>query len=105
LASIQRVLADAGSGPVTRDGTSLGRIAIEASFELGVVHVGRALWAKLGIGEVIQAQLDEKQLQAPHAAALLAMVAQRLGRPGSKLACHERWLGPGWLAPAANPRP
>ena len=28
VASIQRVLADAGSGPVTRDGTSLGRIAL-----------------------------------------------------------------------------
>ena len=62
VASIQRVLADAGSGPVTREGASLGRIAIEASFELGVVHVAKALWAKLGIGEAIQAQLDEQQL-------------------------------------------
>ena len=77
VASIQRVLADAGSGAVTCDGTSLGRIAIEASFELGVVHVAKALWAKLGIGQVIQERLDETQLQAPHAAALLAMVAQR----------------------------
>ena len=102
VASIQRVLADAGGGPVTRDGTSLGRIAIEASFELGVVHVAKALWAKLGIGEVIQAQLDEKQLQAPHATALLAMVAQRLDRPGSKLACHERWLDQVWLPEARD---
>src|SRR5215216_5331819 len=102
VASIQRVLADAGSGPVTRGGPSLGRIAIEASFELGVVHVAKALWAKLGIGEVIQAQLDEKQLQAPHAAALLAMVAQRLDRPGSKLACHERWLDRVWLPEARD---
>src|SRR5215207_9129654 len=93
VASIQRVLADAGGGPVTRDGTSLGRIAIAASFEL---------WAKLGIGEVIQAQLDEKQLQAPHATALLAMVAQRLDRPGSKLACHERWLDRVWLPEARD---
>ena len=102
VASIQRVLADAGSGPVSRDGTSLGRIAIEASFELGVVHVAKALWAKLGIGEVIQARLDEKQLQAPHATALLAMVAQRLDRPGSKLACHERWLDQVWLPEARD---
>jgi hypothetical protein len=102
VASIQRVLADAGSGPVTRDGTSLGRIAIEASFELGVVHVAKALWAKLGIGEAIQARLDEKQLQAPHATALLAMVAQRLDRPGSKLACHERWLDQVWLPEARD---
>src|SRR3954447_12693252 len=102
VASIQRVLADAGSGPVSRDGTSLGRIAIEASFELGVVHVAKALWAKLGIGEVIQARLDEKQLQAPHATALLAMVAQRLDRPGSRLACHERWLDRVWLPEARD---
>ena len=102
VASIQRVLADAGSGAVTCDGTSLGRIAIEASFELGVVHVAKALWAKLGIGQVIQERLDEKQLQAPHAAALLAMVAQRLDRPGSKLACHERWLDRVWLPEARD---
>jgi hypothetical protein len=102
VASIQRALADAGSGPVTREGASLGRIAIEASFELGVVHVAKALWAKLGIGEAIQAQLDEQQLTAPHAAALLAMVAQRLDRPGSKLACHERWLDRVWLPEARD---
>ena len=102
VASIQRVLADAGSGPVTRDGTSLDRIAIEASFELGVVHVAKALWAKLGIGEAIQARFDEQQLTAPHAAALLAMVAQRLDRPGSKLACHERWLDRVWLPEARD---
>ncbi|MGH6898618.1 MAG: IS1634 family transposase, partial [Geminicoccaceae bacterium] len=34
-------------------------------------------------------------------AALLAMTAQRLARPGSKLACHERWLDRVWL-PAAK---
>jgi DDE family transposase len=102
VTSIQRVLADAGSGPVTRDRTSVGSIAIEASFELGVVHVVKALWAKLGIGEAIQARLDVRQLQAPHATALLAMVAQRLDRPGSKLACHERWLEGVWLPEARD---
>ena len=102
VTSIQRVLADAGGGPVARDGASVGGIAIEASFELGVVHVAKALWARLGIGEAIQARLDEKQLQAPHATALLAMVAQRLDRPGSKLACHERWLERVWLPEARD---
>jgi hypothetical protein len=102
VTSIQRVLADAGSGPVTRDGASVGRIAIEASFELGVVHVVQALWARLGIGEAIQARLDARQLQVPHAIALLAMVAQRLDRPGSKLACHEHWLERVWLPEARD---
>jgi hypothetical protein len=102
VTSIQRVLADAGSGPVTRDGASAGRIAIEASFELGVVHVAKALWARLGIGEAVQAHIQDRQLQAPHAAALLAMVAQRLDRPGSKLACYERWLERVWLPEARD---
>jgi hypothetical protein len=92
VASIRRILEDAGGEAGARDGSSVGGIAIEAAFEPGVVHVARALWAKLGIGEAIQARVAEKRLQAPHAAALLAMGAQRLDRPSSKLACHERWL-------------
>src|SRR3954451_3912468 len=102
ITSIRRVLAEAGGGSAVSDGSSAGSLAIEASFELGVVHVAKALWAKLGLGEVIQARLDEKQLQAPHATALLAMVAQRLDRPGSKLACHERWLDQVWLPEARD---
>jgi hypothetical protein len=102
VTSIQRVLADAGSGPVARGGACVGSITIEASFELGVVHVVKALWARLGLGEAIQARLDAPQRQAPHAMALLAMVAQRLDRPGSKLACHERWLERVWLPEARD---
>ena len=41
--------------PVGGAGEGSGGIAIEAAFELGVVHVARALWAKLGIGEAIRA--------------------------------------------------
>src|SRR4051794_32493317 len=47
--------------------------------------------------------MAEQRLQAPHAAALLAMVAQRPDRPGSKLACHERWLDRVWLPEARGP--
>jgi Transposase DDE domain len=101
VTSIQRVLRDEGGEPVAK-GASAGGIAIEASFELGVVHVAKALWTKLGIGEAIQARLDTRQLTAPHAIALLAMVAQRLDRPGSKLACHERWLERVWLPEARD---
>src|SRR3954452_6699898 len=100
VASIRRILEEAGGEAGARAGSRVGGIAIEAAFELGVVHVARALWAKLGIGEAVQARMAEQQLQAPHAAALLAMVAQRLDRPGSKLACHERWLDRVWLPEA-----
>src|SRR3954454_12734309 len=92
-AGIRRVLeGEGGGGPAAAEAAGAAGIALEASFGLGVVHVAKALWARLGIGEAIQAELDEKRLTAPHATALLAMVAQRLDRPGSKLACHERWL-------------
>jgi len=59
------------------------------------------LWARLGIGRAIAARLAAEDRHAPHEAALLAMAAQRLARPGSKLACHERWLERVWL-PAAR---
>jgi Transposase DDE domain len=99
--SIRRVL-DAGHGAAPAGATGQGRaIEIEASFELGVVHVVEQLWARLGIGRAIGARLAAQGLQAPHEAALLAMAAQRLARPGSKLACHERWLERVWL-PAAG---
>src|SRR4051812_20258791 len=102
VASIRRVLEGEAGGPVAPGAAGAAGIAIEATFGLGVVHVAEALWARLGIGEAIQAELDEKRLTAPHATALLAMVAQRLDRPGSKLACHERWLDRVWLPEARD---
>jgi Transposase DDE domain len=100
--SIRRVLdADAGEVPAEEKGRA-GAIEIEASFELGVVHVVEQLWARLGIGRAITARLAAQELPAPHEAALLAMAAQRLTRPGSKLACHERWLDRVWLPAAKN---
>jgi hypothetical protein len=66
-----------------------------------VVHVVEQLWVRLGIGAAITARLGAQELQAPHEAALLAMAAQRLARPSSKLACHQRWLDRVWL-PAAK---
>jgi hypothetical protein len=106
--SIRRVLdADGGEAPAGEKGRDRA-IEIEASFDLGVVHVVEQLWARLGIGEAIAARLTAEDRRAPHEAALLAMAAQRLARPGSKLACHERWLArlvglDGVGAPSPNP--
>ena len=97
VASIRRVLAEADGAPVVE---CAGDIEIEAVFELGVVHVVEALWHRLGIAAAIAARIAEKKLTAPHLAALLAMTMQRLERPGSKLACHERWLERVWLPEA-----
>ena len=87
VSSIRRVLGE-GSG----EGHGVGAIEIDAVFELGVVHLVEALWDRLGIGSAIAGRIEQKKLKAPHLVALLAMVAQRLARPGSKLACHERFL-------------
>jgi hypothetical protein len=101
IQSIRRVLDDDGS-PAIDVPSRVGDIEIEDSLDLGVTHVARALWGKLGIGEAIEKQVREKKLKAPHEAALLAMTAQRLERPGSKLACHERWLDRVWLPEAKD---
>ena len=101
IQSIRRVLDDDGS-PAIDVPSHVSKIEIEDSLDLGVTHVARALWDKLGIGEAIKKQAREKKLWAPHEAALLAMTAQRLDRPGSKLACHERWLDRVWLPEAKD---
>jgi len=100
--SIRRVLdADGGEMPADEERRERA-IEIEASFELGVVHVVEQLWARLGIGQAIAARLGAEERRAPHETALLAMTAQRLARPGSKLACHERWLERVWLPTAKD---
>jgi hypothetical protein len=99
--SIRRVLdADAGEAPAGEKGRERA-IEIEASFDLGVIHVVEQLWDRLGIGRAMAERLAADERHAPHEAALLAMTAQRLARPGSKLACHKRWLERVWL-PAAR---
>jgi hypothetical protein len=100
--SIRRALDVAGGeAPADEKGRERA-IEIEAGFELGVVHVVEQLWTRLGIGRAIAARLAADERQAPHEAALLAMAAQRLARPGSKLACHQRWLERVWLPAASN---
>jgi hypothetical protein len=100
--SIRRVLDGDGSAPAADASGRERAIAIEASFDLGVVHVATELWARLGIGQAIAARLAADERRAPHEAALLAMTAQRLARPDSKLGCHERWLDQVWLPEARD---
>lgn len=105
--SIRRVLVDDGLERVAAGGepVRVADILIERVHDLGVAHVAKALWGQLGIGEAIKKRVVENKLTAPHGAALLAMVAQRLDRPGSKLACYERWLDRAWLPEAGESPP
>src|SRR5262247_3565363 len=67
-------------------------IDIEWARPLGVVHVARALWEALGVGEVLRGWEPRGPRRAPHELALFSMVANRLAAPLSKLACYESWL-------------
>jgi hypothetical protein len=64
--SIRRVLdANAGEAPAGEKGRERA-IEIEASFDLGVVHVVEQLWARLGIGAAIAGRLAADERRAPH---------------------------------------
>lgn len=67
-------------------------IELEWARPLGVVHVARALWEELGLGEVLRRFEHRARRRAPHELALFTMVANRLCEPLSKLACHEHWV-------------
>jgi hypothetical protein len=78
-------------------------IDLEWARPLGGVHVARALWEELGIGEVLRGHERRKGRRAPHELALFTMVANRLLEPGSKLACHEHWVPERVYLPEAEP--
>jgi hypothetical protein len=68
------------------------RIELDWARPLGVVHVARALWEELGIGDVLRRLEQPGRRRAPHELALFTMVANRLAEPLSKLACYEHWV-------------
>jgi len=65
---------------------------IEQVYAYGVLYAAHALWEELGIGPLLREQMQQDGCEAPHDTALFAMTANRLARPGSKLACYEQWL-------------
>ena len=97
--SINRVLE--GGAPTPAGAAQAPEI--ERVHDWGVVLAARHLWDDLGIGEAVRRRARDAGLAAPHEAAVFAMMAQRLDRPGSKLACAERWLPErAWLPEAAG---
>jgi len=59
---------------------------------LGTVWVIEQLWEKLGIGKTLRDICARKKIAAPYERALLAMTANRLCAPESKLGVWDRWL-------------
>jgi hypothetical protein len=60
--------------------------------ELGAPVVIEALWEQLGIGPVLRSACQDRRRKVPHERALLAMTANRLCAPESKLGVWDRWL-------------
>jgi transposase len=59
---------------------------------LGTVVVIEALWERLGIGPILRERLQKKRRVLDYERALLAMTANRLCEPESKLGVWDRWL-------------
>jgi transposase len=62
------------------------------TLELGTVVVIEALWERLGIGKVLREVIQQSDCQVSYERALLAMTANRLCEPESKLGVWDRWL-------------
>ena len=62
------------------------------TLELGTVVVIEALWERLGIGKVLREVIQQSDCHVSYERALLAMTANRLCEPESKLGVWDRWL-------------
>lgn len=73
------------------------RVKFIKTVEVGCVTVIEALWEKLGIGKTLRSIIQAKGCKVPYERALLAMVANRLCEPESKLGVWDRWLSKVYL--------
>jgi len=62
------------------------------SLELGPLLVIEAFWERLGMGKTLREVAAQSGCQVPYERALLAMTANRLCEPESKLGVWDRWL-------------
>jgi len=80
--------------PLTDDKTSAlpEEVRLIRTFEFGVPLVVEALWERLKLGPTLRKAMEESGGSALHERALLAMTANRLCEPDSKLGIWDRWL-------------
>ena len=72
-------------------------LKIRQTLALGCPLVIEALWERLGLKKAMQAIEKTAGVQVPYERALLAMVANRLCDPESKLGVWDRWLSTVYL--------
>lgn len=67
-------------------------VTISQTLELGTVMTIEMLWERLEIGKLLRQAMAKKKITTAYDQALLAMVANRLCEPESKLGVWGRWL-------------
>jgi hypothetical protein len=72
------------------------------TFDFGCVMVIEALWERLGLGKTLRQICRINQVDIPYERALLAMTANRLCEPESKLGVWDRWLSKVYLPSCAG---
>ena len=85
-----------GDGACANDALP-GDVKLIRTVGLGPVVVIEALWNRLGIGEILREKLRKKRRASEYERALLAMTANRLCEPESKLGVWDRWLSKVYL--------
>jgi len=83
------VVAPLQDGDCERAGLPRG-VKLKQTLEYGTVMAVSAFWDRLGIGKTIRSLSQTPKV--PYDKAILAMVANRLSRPESKLGVWDRWL-------------
>ena len=74
-----------------------GDLKIKNTVSFGCVLAIEALWERLGLKRTFSDIIKRKQLKVPYERALLAMTANRLCEPESKLGVWDRWLSKVYL--------
>ena len=74
-----------------------GDLKIKNTVSFGSVLAIEALWERLGLKRTFSDIIKRKQLKVPYERALLAMTANRLCDPESKLGVWHRWLSKVYL--------
>lgn len=72
-------------------------LKIEKTVAYGCPLVVEALWERLGLKKILEDILKAARTRVPYERALLAMVANRLCEPESKLGVWDRWLASVYL--------
>lgn len=67
-------------------------VKLVRTLEFGVPYVVEALWERLKLGPTLRKVMEESGGNPLHERALLAMAANRLCEPDSKLGVWDRWL-------------